>query len=516
MSTMRLDKTLYALCWAVAACAGLMTLNTLWLSRHIPIEWDLAMLHYCAYLINEKGFVLYRDIFENNLPGVFLFHSLLGKIVGYDAFPLRLIDFGILGILGYFTWRIVEPFSRPGACIAICLFIAMYLFGGSYYLMQRDYIGIAPMAAAVHTLHKPSWRLQHKLMLIGALCGLSCGFKPNFIIAFPLFFCLLQTQRPTKNLASITQDILVMGLAFTAIFMVPVIWGYYHGDYSAFIDIYRTFTPIYVESRPDMFQYASRQEHLYDLSKRQLDLMLQVAVFALPGWLWARWQYKSSQLNTDQLTSLGIITIVFSFYELMAGKFWFSHKFPCYYWTIVCFSLLFTAKKQTYSTSQHVLQFAACVLLSGLSLFFIWTSMNRLEHFGYTAANEQIRSKKIASYLTAHLQPGDTVQGIDGSGDGQGALLLAKATVATRFLEDIPLYMQPAAPATQRFRQEFLEALLRHPPAYIVYIHNMFHPGGGNRLKEFTGLYDFVNTHYSVAENLDGEYTIYQLKSHNR
>jgi hypothetical protein len=111
------------------------------------------------------------------------------------------------------------------------------------------------------------------------------------------------------------------------------------------------------------------------------------------------------------------------------------------------------------------------------------------------------------------MQAGDKVQSLDGSGDGQGSLLLAGATTATRFVEDIPFYLQPDSPVTQGFRQEFLASMRANPPAFFVYIHNFFHPAGGNRLQEFRELNQFLEQHYDVAELVDGEYTIYKRKA---
>ena len=130
----------------------------------------------------------------------------------------------------------------------------------------------------------------------------------------------------------------------------------------------------------------------------------------------------------------------------------------------------------------------------------------------YDAENHDIRSKKIARFLQQNMQPGDKVQSLDGSGDGQGSLLLAQATTATRFVEDIPLYLQPESPVTQAFRREFMDSLTRNPPAYFLYIHNFFHPAGGNRLQEFKELNQFLQQHYNEAEMVDGEYTIYRRK----
>ena len=66
-------KVTHIAAWICAALAALAVFICLWLARYQPIEMDLAMLHYSAYLINEKHFLLYRDIFENNLPGPFFY-----------------------------------------------------------------------------------------------------------------------------------------------------------------------------------------------------------------------------------------------------------------------------------------------------------------------------------------------------------------------------------------------------------------------------------------------------------
>ena len=90
------DNSGILLAWLTALIAAVTTLALLWLSRYQPIEMDLAMMHYTAFLINEKNLLLYRDIFENNLPGAFFFHSLIGNIFGYGAQPIRFLDAVIL------------------------------------------------------------------------------------------------------------------------------------------------------------------------------------------------------------------------------------------------------------------------------------------------------------------------------------------------------------------------------------------------------------------------------------
>lgn len=509
---------LNAITWCLALGVAAFALATFWQSRYQPIEWDLAMMHYIAWLVNEKGFILYRDVFENNFPGAFLFQSLLGKLFGYDALSLRLVDFCILVGLATFSWKILEPLSRPAAIFCPALFAVIYLSNGSYVFLQRDYIGILPVViAAAHLLSQQHSRLRD-FILAGALCGFSCGFKPNVIVAFPALFFIAANRYSLPELATqvffttYTKPFLLMSLAFTAVFSIPFIWGIWHCDYAQFLYVYKTFTPIYLNSRIDLFQYASNEEHLQVLFESQLHQLKGTAMSCLPGLIWAWILNKDNSDNRKKIRDLAIIIFAFSWYELMAGKYWFAHLLPTYFWNTLGFSLLLTLPAYTAPILKK--STAACVVIvtAALAIYLCNFLYQITPHDKYTRSNDHIRSQKIGAYLKKHLQPGDTVQSIDGSGDGQGSLLIARATPATRYLEDIPLYMQPDAPATQAFRQEFLSTLAKKPPAYIVYIENFFHPAGGNRLAEFRQLNSFVQENYEKVEVDDGQYIIFKRK----
>lgn len=55
MSTKPLDIVGNTLAWLTALSAASLALFTLWLSCHQPIEMDLAMMHYTAFLIQRKA-----------------------------------------------------------------------------------------------------------------------------------------------------------------------------------------------------------------------------------------------------------------------------------------------------------------------------------------------------------------------------------------------------------------------------------------------------------------------------
>lgn len=187
-------KVTHIAAWICAALAALAVFICLWLARYQPIEMDLAMLHYSAYLINEKHFLLYRDIFENNLPGPFFLHAMIGKVFGYGAQPIRFLDACVLAALAFCSWKILAPLSKPSAVLAPALFALLYIAGGTTAAFQRDYIATVPTAAALALLCNTAVKPMRDAACIGALCGVACALKPNFAVVAPALFWILLTK----------------------------------------------------------------------------------------------------------------------------------------------------------------------------------------------------------------------------------------------------------------------------------------------------------------------------------
>ncbi len=499
--------------WLTALSAACLALITVWFSRHQPIEMDLAMMHYSAFLINEKHLLLYREIFENNLPGPFLFHSLIGQVFGYGAHPVRFLDALVLTGLAILSWKIIGPISRTSAVLAPALFAFIYFAGGTVAAFQRDYIAILPVAAALALLCRTPIHTQRDAALVGALCGLACGFKPNFVVVLPALLWIIWAGATGGLITKIQRVLIPAGITFTAIFSIPFFWALQHADLKELLALYKTYTPLYVSTRSDLYHYDNREQQLLDLVSMQASHLAKMGMFAIPGLLWAWRQHRDNPAAIIRLKFLALITFALAWHEMIAGKYWLAHLLPPYFFTVLCFFLLLTPSKNKSSLFEKMLRVFFVIVVGYFAVFMAGSySSQMLYNKHYDAENHDIRSKKIARFLQQNMQPGDKVQSLDGSGDGQGSLLLAQATTATRFVEDIPLYLQPESPVTQAFRREFMDSLTRNPPAYFLYIHNFFHPAGGNRLQEFKELNQFLQQHYNEAEMVDGEYTIYRRK----
>ena len=149
---------------------------------------DAAFLHYIAYLINEHDFVPYRDIFEVNMPGTYLFHMAIGKLFGYSDFAFRLVDTTWLTLTLIVSWLLMRPFGRVVAFSACFLFGLVYFKGNVYHSLQRDFIVLLPIATALllGTQRKPYHSINLIHLLQGILFGLAGLIKPHFIIGLPV------------------------------------------------------------------------------------------------------------------------------------------------------------------------------------------------------------------------------------------------------------------------------------------------------------------------------------------
>lgn len=506
-----LVKFLRSTHWLLAITLLVATSATFYFSLNHPITADLAMLHYSAWLINEKHFVLSRDIFDINLPGPYLFHSILGKVIGYDALPLRWVDFVLMSILGWASWKIVSPLSKPAAIFGFSLFCLLYWINGGEFVLERDVLALVP-AAVAFALACDNQISNRRIIIIGIFAAMACSMKPNAVVVVPALLWMLYCNSTYKKHISIA--LLLLAISFVA--LIPFLWVVANGGLGSFFDIYHQYLPIYANSRYDLYHYESSSERWMTLLTQYAQFSGISLLLAAPGLTWAWLLHRQNTVACKRIIQIAAVTFSFTLYEAIAGKFWLNHLFPSAYWSFLSFSLLLVAPDKTAIATKKI--FAIFLMIPCLSLGWL-VSDKTLTGMKLSHDKEQIeplswRARQVATYLQSHsLQKTDTVQVLDMAGDGQAALLMAKATSATRFLIDVPLWMQPDSQETQTLRQDFLQNLQQKNPAYIVYFEQFLHPGGGNRLKEFRALFEWINNHYEIADQRDAAYTIYRRKN---
>src|SRR5262245_46833131 len=103
------------------------------------MEHDTAWMLYLARLVDQHGYVPYRDFYDINLPGAYFSHILIGRLVGYtDDLRLRVFDLAYLAAISVAAWCWLSRIGRSVAWSAIVMFGLFYLAGGTQVILQRE------------------------------------------------------------------------------------------------------------------------------------------------------------------------------------------------------------------------------------------------------------------------------------------------------------------------------------------------------------------------------------------
>ncbi len=334
----RHDKLTRLIITLTCGWAGLMLVFSLfWRMRH-----DTPLIHYAAFLMNEYGAVPYRDFFETSWVGTFLVHAGFTALFGYGDTAFMIANALWLGLLALITWRLMVPFGRPAALFAIGLFGAVYLGHGPSILLQRNYLGILPIALAVLLSLQTDKSALHRQAMIGFLFGCAASIKPHLAIAAPLvvlFTSIDRRQGQWRGQAlPIIGEIAIAVAGFAISFGAPLLWLWQTGGMPAFWDILTHYLPLH-QSMNGQYEVlggaALLQGKVLNFGYEMIFWLVPVgaALFIHFGTLKPSW----TGANKRALYLIGLAGL-YALYTWIAGKFWDYHWMPMTY-----FACLLTA-----------------------------------------------------------------------------------------------------------------------------------------------------------------------------
>ncbi len=85
--------------WSPLGAFSLLVIVLAWRSRAWPLVHDAPIMHYIGWRILH-GAVPYRDLFDMNVPGVYVLHAALIALGGTGDVAWRLFDLGWLLFTG--------------------------------------------------------------------------------------------------------------------------------------------------------------------------------------------------------------------------------------------------------------------------------------------------------------------------------------------------------------------------------------------------------------------------------
>lgn len=466
---------------------------------------DTSFMHYVAYLINEHGFLPYRDIFEVNMPGTYLFHMTIGKLFGYSDLAFRIVDIIWTITTLTVTWLIMKPFGNMTAIASCLLFGNIYLASGASMSLQRDVIAILPIATAfLISTRNGQWRSEKlTYWLIGALFGLASLVKPHMAIGLPaaIVYSIIcnnfDSKLSKKKIKHFIVCVFFALIGFLSIFSAPFLWMWHIGALQSFWEIFSSFTPLYSQLSSNVelmeafrrFKYAVRLYLSFGSSRALM-------VGALLGALYV-WTEKSSTETRKLTTALFSFTVLYTVYVAIGGKFWKYHWMPYIYFSSLCTALmLFPWRLCNYQRSlKSLFSLFTFVLISVLVVQPSNIAINQLSRDKNISPFIE-RVDEMTTYLNNHLSPNDTVQPLDWSGGTLYAMLRSQAVVSTPFLTDFQFYLHTSTPYIQKLRENFITRMNENKPTFILDVHTKSKVKGIDASYHFPELDQFIQKYY--------------------
>jgi hypothetical protein len=526
MKHLTIDKALRGLvATGVAVLAGLMLLKMA-SSLDWRMEHDTPLLHYAAFLMDVQDAVPYRDIFETSMPGTFAFHYAVVKLFGYGDFAFHCVDICLLCVLFAATYLFMARFGRLVAFVSTITFGLVYLGCGQSMTLQRDYIGVIPVAFSLLCVPRRQstsvglWRFG----TAGLLFGLSVLVKPHLAVALPIVLgsLFVLRQHPRKPILDLVLCTVCCGTGLVAPLAIAMVWLAANAAFTPFTEMLFHYIPLH-SAMTGWHENISGLHRVGYLIENTVMLGGYGVLFV--GALFGA--YIVAERNDIQkpvaMSFLCVLLCALSYavYPTLAGKFWGYHYMPFAYFCAISTGFCFFSWNSKSSPRglfrfRGVLPimafFAAVTIQLNLPRYVLslkWDLSSGVE----VHAPKGGRVDEIATWLKARLRQDDTVQPLDWTGGALHAMLLSEARLATTFMYDYHFYHHVSRPLIQELRRSFIRQLQTSRPRFVIEVEtNKPWVSGLDSNRSFPELKDLLNRHYVVAFRGNG-YLIHERKT---
>lgn len=470
----------------------------------ISMRWrlghDTSLYHYMGYLIAERDFFPYTDLFEISMPGTFLFHAGVGSAFGFSDFGFRVADLFYMTGLMVGTWYVMRHLCATVAIFAILAFMLLYLGGGPSLSLQRDCVGLLLVVWAIAAALRTELGIYTRVVLVGLLFGLAATLKPHAAIGAPVVIAWLALPPAGQpfNLRGWIRGTVIYGAISAAVFVcavaIPFLWVVANGALDEFRDIFSNYLPLYLQLNGAHEILGDDASRVYTIKSYLKGVVSWIPLTAAGLFVALRY----GNLNSEQqrlVVLLGVLAFVYSLYVAVAGQFWRYHWFPFRYFAILCGALLFLPLPGI----PRVVRALLPLLFLGLAFGINPPRAEVLKQLAGAEPNLPAdgRSDRVAEFiLEAELADDEVVQPLDWVGGSLYGLLIAEARLATSFIYDFQFYHHVSDPYIQTIRQRFLRELEEAGPRFIVRIPGRSLPRGPDTTREFADLEEFVAANY--------------------
>ena len=459
----------------------------LWRSREWALVHDAPIMHYIAWRILD-GAAPYRDLFDMNFPGVYVFHVAVVRALGAGDAAWRLADLTMMALTALAVAALAAPWGRTAALGGALFFAAYHLASGAWNAGQRDFL-LCPFLLA-GALGVARWAEGGGLAPVaggGLALGAGLTIKPHavvLVVALAVFIAV--RARWTKASAVTPVAAFVVGAAVAPAAVVA--WIAALGALGAWRDIvFGYLVPLYSRlHRPSDWLYFRWQPW--------------VLIAPVIGLTLARVALARRFTARHAVVALGVGYGLVHFVGQRKG--WEYHLYPLAAFAAV---LLFAELRPALTGRRPVAVPMAAALAAVVWLLGVKGAEAADAGF---VAHKQRRVTALADDLARRTTPADRVHVLDTTEGGIHALLRQRVLTPTRFLYDFHFFHHTETPMIGHLRTELVEGLLAHRPALIVLCEYGWPAGGYERIERFPALLDLLGTRYRLDREGPG-YRIY-------
>jgi hypothetical protein len=174
-----------------------------------------------------KGKQLYRDLWDNKPPGIFVVYAGIAKLFGRATWSVPVIDILLLLVISYFLFRFTEPYlGRAGAAIAVMVHASWHGEMRYFWIAQPETFQVVCVLAGYLLMKRRGKWWKATSFAAGLVFGYACWLKYNAVAFLPFLLFLpfldrsdLDREPPRVSLAIPWRDwlaraaILLAGLA---------------------------------------------------------------------------------------------------------------------------------------------------------------------------------------------------------------------------------------------------------------------------------------------------------------
>jgi hypothetical protein len=472
------------------------------------IEHDTTAMAYAGFLMGHLHWVPYRDLFDPNLPGTYLFYTVLDRLFGPHDFGFRCVDVLLMAALSVVTWKWLRPFGWMPALLGPALFGLYYLHDGPMLCLQREFLMLPLFSLAVLFATDLDGLGSHVRALgIGASVGLATLIKPQAVLILPslIAFVLIEDAAsagdsiPSARLGRWVRTTLLCVAGAAAPVLAAVGWLAAAGALGEYVSMARNYYPLYshLNGIHQTMDEAGRRQYVMDGLRLVGGLRPWLIPAALGAFIaaWPRSAPGSLRRRAALLVALAVTTY---FFPAISGQFFPYHWLPFFFFAAALASLCLTRPAPGIPAPVRALAAVLLVWVAVTHVQFAPELERQLTGAPYKH-HFSGRSDVIAEYLRTHLKPGDTVQPLDWTGGSVEAMWRARAPLATRFMADFYFYHHVSTPYIQSLRRRFMAELRRAKPRVVIDIRTA-KPwvSGEDTTQEFPELTSYLEANYTV------------------